>query len=255
MRFIRIAFAVLLVVLMAGTAFAHFGMVIPSEPVVTPEKRSVDVTLSFSHPFAGEGMELVKPKAFAVVHEGETQDLLGALEETTVMDHAAWKTGYEVQRPGVYTFYMEPEPYWEPAEDAHIIHYTKTIVPAFGGEDGWDEPAGLKTEIVPMLRPFGNYAGNAFVGKVLLDGKPLPNAEVEVELYNTEGFAMPTDYHETQVVVADEQGVFTFACPQPGWWGFAALNTADFTLPDPEGNEKPVEIGGVLWVYMHPYSK
>lgn len=255
MRLFPVAFAALLVVLMAVPALAHFGMVIPSEPVVTQDKRSVDVTLSFSHPFAGEGMDLVKPKAFGVAHEGETHDLLGALEETTVMDHPAWKTSYEVRRPGVYSFYMEPEPYWEPAEDAHIIHYTKAVVPAFGGEDGWDEPAGLKTEIVPMLRPFGNYAGNAFVGKVLLDGKPVPNAEVEVELYNTEGFAMPTDYHETQVVVADEQGVFTFACPQPGWWGFAALNTADFTLPDPDGAQKPVEIGGVLWVYMHPYSK
>ncbi|MFW5735087.1 MAG: DUF4198 domain-containing protein [Oceanidesulfovibrio sp.] len=255
MRLSRFACAVLFVAFMATPALAHFGMVIPGEPLATEDNRSVDVTLSFSHPFAGAGMDLVKPKAFGVVHEGEMEDLLGALEETTVMDHQAWKTRYDVKRPGVYTFYMEPQPYWEPAEDSHIIHYTKAVVPAFGGEDGWAEPMGLKTEIVPLLRPFGNYAGNAFVGQVLLDGAPVPNAEVEVELYNTEGFAMPTDYHETQVIVADAQGVFTFACPQPGWWGFAALNTADFTLPDPDGNQKPVEIGGVLWVYMHPYSK
>jgi hypothetical protein len=25
-------------------------------------------------------------------------------------------------------FYMEPEPYWEQAEDSFTIHYTKTVV-------------------------------------------------------------------------------------------------------------------------------
>ncbi|QJT07807.1 DUF4198 domain-containing protein [Oceanidesulfovibrio marinus] len=255
MRFNRLVLAAFFLLIMSAPAFAHFGMVIPSQPVVTPDNRSVDVTLSFSHPFGGEGMNLVKPKEFGVVFEGEKTDLLGSLKEATVMEHPAWTVHYDVKRPGVYTFYMEPVPYWEPAEDCSIIHYTKAVVPAFGGEDGWDEPLGLKTEIVPLLRPFGNYAGNAFVGQVLLDGKPVPNAEVEVELYNQAGFSLPSDYHETQVVKADGAGIFTFACPQPGWWGFAALNTADFTLPDPDGNQKPVELGGVLWIYMDEYSK
>lgn len=71
---------------------------------------------------------------------------------------------------------MEPQPYWEPAEDCYIVHYTKAYVAAFGEEEGWDEPAGLKTEIVPLTRPFGNYAGNVFQGQVLLNGKPVPGA-------------------------------------------------------------------------------
>ena len=44
----------------------------------------------------------------------------------------------------------DPQPYWEPAEDAFIIHYTKTVVTAFGDDGGWDEEIGLKTEIVPL---------------------------------------------------------------------------------------------------------
>lgn len=56
---------------------------------------------------------------------------------------------------------MEPKPYFEPAEDCYIIHYTKTVVSAFGLE-GWDRELGLKTEIVPLTRPFGLYAGNVF---------------------------------------------------------------------------------------------
>lgn len=247
--------AVLVLLFTAQQALAHFGMAIPSSPAATADQRSVDVAFSFSHPFAGEGMILEKPAACGVLYEGKTTDLLGQLKETKVMGRKSWTMQYQPKRPGVYTFYMEPKPYWEPAEDCHIIHYTKVSLPAFGGDEGWDEPVGLRTEIVPMLRPFGNYAGNAFVGQVLLGGEPVPGAEVEVELYNQGRFSMPTEYHETQVVVADDNGVFSFTCPQEGWWGFAALNTAEETIPDPEGNPKSIEIGAVFWTYMHAWGK
>ncbi len=233
-------------------AAAHFGMVIPERPVLTDEVRSTAVAISFSHPNAGEGMDMVKPKQAIVAVNGERTDL--ALGETEVMGHAAWTTTLEAGRPGLYTLYVEPEPYWEPAEDAHIIHYTKTVVPAFGAEEGWEAPLGAPVEIVPMLRPFGNFAGNVFVGKALRDGEPVPHAVVEVEPFNQAGLPIPTQYHETQVVVADENGVFQFACPRPGWWGFAFLTEADYTLPDPDGADKAVELGGVFWIYMHSYE-
>lgn len=247
--------AALIACLTTGNAFAHFGMVIPSENIITPEKKSVTVDLSFSHPFEMIGMDLVKPKAFYMLAEGEKTDLLGNLKESKVMDHQAWNIDVAIKKPGVYGFVMEPTPYWEPAEDLSIIHYTKTLIAAFGDDQGWDEPLGIPTEIVPLTRPFGNYAGNSFSGKVLLNGKPVPGAEVEVELYNKEKkFAAPSDYHVTQVVKADENGVFTFACPQPGWWGFAALNEADYKLKNPAGEEKGVELGAVLWVYLDSYK-
>jgi cobalt/nickel transport protein len=52
----------------------------------------------------------------------------------------------------------------------------------------------------------------------------------------------------TQVVKADDAGVFTYCAPRAGWWGFAALNTADYRLQAPDGTMKDVEVGGVLWV-------
>ncbi len=236
-------------------AAAHFGMVIPSENIVTQQKKSVDVTLSFSHPFEGHGMELAKPLQFFVAKDGKRTDLLPTLSETTVMDHKAWQSTFKVQRPGVYHFAMEPIPYWEPAEDVSIIHYTKTVVAAFGADEGWDEPMGLPTEIVPLLRPFGNYAGNSFTGQVFMDKKPVANAEVEVEFYNQDGsLQAPSDYHVTQVVKADDNGVFTFTCPKAGWWGFAALSEADYTINNPEGEAKGVELGAVLWIYFDDYS-
>ncbi len=245
----------LVMVLFAAPALAHFGMVIPDKSVVAQEDKTVNLTLSFSHPMEGHGMDLVKPAKFQVFHEGKAEDLLGSLTETKVMDHAAWQASYAVKRPGVYQFVMEPQPYWEPAEDLSIIHYTKTIVAAFGEEEGWTEPLGLKTEIVPLARPFGAYAGYAFTGRVLLNGKPAPGAEVEVEYYNQDKKLVPaSEMHVTYVVKADDQGVFTAVCPRPGWWGFAALSEGDFSIKNPEGADKPVELGAVLWVQMSDWQ-
>lgn len=239
----------------AGQAMAHFGMVIPSDNIVTQKKKTVDISLSFSHPFELAGMDLPKPDKFYVIKDGKQTDLLGSLNETKIMSHKAWQTSYSITRPGVYQFAMIPKPYWEPAEDLSIIHYTKTIIAAFGADEGWDEPMGLPTEIVPLLRPFGNYAGNSFTGMVLLNDQPVPNAEVEVEFYNQDAsLVAPSDYHVTQVIKADTNGIFSFTCPRGGWWGFAALNEADYSLKNPQGEDKAVELGAVLWIYLDTYQ-
>ena len=242
--------------LSAAPAAAHFGMVIPSDNMVMQqEPRTVNVKLSFSHPFELVGMELARPKAFAVMANGEKQDLLAALKETTVMGRKAFEADYEVKRPGIYMFYMEPEPYWEPAEDCFIIHYTKTVVTAFGDDEDWDAEVGLKTEIVPLSKPYALYAGNIFQGIVKMDGRPVPYAEVEVEYYNAQGQAKaPTDYMVAQTIKADQNGLFTYAAPVAGWWGFAALNKADFKL-EHDGAEKDVELGAVIWVKFEPWGR
>jgi cobalt/nickel transport protein len=234
------------IVFTAGSASAHFGMVIPSDQMVMQEDdRNVKVDLLFWHPFEGIGMELVKPARFAVVANGEQKDLLESLKPVKTNGHQTLTAQYTIKRPGVYVFYMEPQPYWEPAEDCFIVHYTKTVVTAFGDDEGWDEELGLKTEIVPLSKPFGLYTGNVFQGIVKLDGNPVPHAEVEVEYYNESGqYTAPTDYMVTQTIKADANGVFTYAAPKAGWWGFAALNTSD-------GKEKDIELGAVIWVQFH----
>jgi cobalt/nickel transport protein len=239
------------IIFSAGSAMAHYGMLIPSDSMVMQnDNRTVNLTLSFSHPFEGEGMELIKPAVFGVAENGKKVNLLNTLKKTKVMGHAAWETSYTIKRPGVYMFYMEPKPYWEPAENCYIIHYTKTVVTAFGDDEGWDQEIGLKTEIVPLSKPYGLYAGNVFQGIVKLDGKPVPYCEVEVEYYNTDGKAQaPTDYMVTQTIKADINGVFTYATPKAGWWGFAALNTSEEKIKG-----KEVEIGAVLWIKFHDWK-
>jgi cobalt/nickel transport protein len=230
-------------------AFSHFVMIIPSDSMVmADDNRTIELNLSFSLPFEIIGLDMEKPKLFEVFENGQPKDLKPAMTASKVMEHTAWKASYAVKRPGVYMFCMEPEPYWEPMEDCFIIHYTKTVVTAFGVDAGWDAEAGLKTEIVPLSKPYALYTGNLFQGIVKLDGKPVPYAEVEVEYYNKDKKATaPTDYMIAQTIKADANGVFSYAAPQSGWWGFAALNTADFQL-EKDGVKKNVELGAVIWV-------
>jgi cobalt/nickel transport protein len=240
--------ALALLFLAVVPARAHFGMIIPSdEMVMKGESREVDLQIMFWHPFEGTGMDLVKPAEFGVVANGQKEDLLATLSPQKLKERQTWRTSYTIKRPGIYVFYLIPQPYWEPAEDCYIVHYTKTVVAAYGQDEGWDEPIGLKTEILPLSKPFGLYAGNVFQGVVLLNGKPVPGAEVEVEYFNVEGkYSAPTDYMVTQTIKADPNGVFTYAVPKAGWWGFAALSTDDRQIKG-----KDVEIGAVIWVNFH----
>lgn len=234
-------------------AEAHFGMVIPSTPAVMETSDSdITVDVKFWHPFENTGMNMEKPKSFQVFTGGKAVDLLPRLRESELRGFKKWTADYNIDRPGLYVFATEPVPYWEPEEDKFIIHYIKTYVGAFGDDEGWNEPAGLKTEIVPLTNPTGLYAGGLFTGRVLLNGKPVPGSEVEAEWYpgeNKQGQA-PHDAMITLSLMADDNGVFSFAAPRSGWWGFAALNDADYKLKN-EGQDKDVELGGVVWVYFH----
>ncbi|MFQ5508130.1 MAG: DUF4198 domain-containing protein [Leptospirillia bacterium] len=234
-------------------ALAHFQMIIPSDDMVEQgENRKVDLDLRFWHPLEGIGMPMDKPARFGVMARGETTDLMGKLKAVQLKDregnrHAAYTATHKIGR-GDNIFFVEPKPYWEPAEDSFIIHYTKVIVNGLGVEVGWDEPVGLKTEIIPFTRPYGLWKGNVFTGQVLLKGKPVAGAEVEVEYYDTKGkVKVPAGPMVTQVVKADDNGVFSYAMPKAGWWGFAALSTDDQPI-QMNGENKDVEIGAVLWV-------
>lgn len=241
----------------ATPALAHYGMIIPNDTMISQQDgRSVDLTMSFSHPFEMDGMTLDAPVKFSVTHEGATTDLLGDLQGETVMGDQGYTLEYPLGRPGTYIFAMEPQPYWEPAEDAFIIHYTKTYVTAFGDDEGWDTELGLKTEIVPLSKPFGLWEHNVFQGIVKMDGEAVPYAEVEVEFFNNgAGATVPDELMITQTVKADGNGVFTYAPPSDGWWGFAALNTADYTLTEAtSGEEKAVELGAVIWVHFEDWT-
>ncbi len=245
----------LLVLLAMGThALAHFQELIPSTDVVTQETgATIDLALTFTHPLElGPAMEMFTPTRFGVLTGGETFDLLGTLEATRVDEATAYLSRYDVQRPGDHVFFVEPAPYWEPAEGAHIIHYTKVVVNGYGLDEGWDERVGFPIEIEPLVRPYDLFTGNLMRGLVLQNGEPVPFAEVEVEWRNDGTVDATTLDFTTQVIKAGPDGVFSYAMPRSGWWGFAALVTSDETLANPSGEQAPIELGGLLWVHVEP---
>ena len=249
-----LAIAFSLMLFAAGSASAHFGMVIPSESnVMESEDATIALSLKFWHPFENKGMNLEKPTAFQVHANGQTENLLPTLAQKQEQEVTTWQSQYTVKRPGLYTFVMEPTPYFEPVEDCFIIHITKAYVSAFGGDDNWDEPLGLKAEITPLTDPNALYAGNLFQGRVLHNGKPVAGATVEVEWYPGEQLQGDAPYENmvTQTVKADDAGVFSFVAPRAGWWGFAALLEDDQKITF-EGEEKDVELGAVTWAYFYP---
>ena len=250
-------------VTMAGVtpAYAHFQMLIPSDDMVgSPGERHLRFDIKFWHPFEGHGMSMDTPVQFGVRTNGKNIDLRKSLQPHPYMDNSGknrdgFQASYDVTRPGDYIFYIEPKAYWEPAEESFIVHYTKVVVNGLGLEEGWDDEVGLKAEIIPLTRPYGLYTNNVFQGIVKLNGKPAPFSKVEVEYYNEDGkLKAPDDPMITQVVKADVNGVFTYAMPRAGWWGFAALHTAAKKMMH-DGKEYPVEIGALMWVKTHDMPK
>lgn len=231
----------------ATSLLAHFQTVMTDQSVVEQKNPKVLIQYEFTHPFEQQSMNMQKPKEAGVFFEGKKTSLLSNLQSVEKNKMTTWKSEYTIKEPGVYQFYVDPMPYFEPAEDKFIRHQTKTIVDAFNSGEGWDKPIGLKAEIIPLSRPYSLYAGNLFSGKVLYKGKPVPNAEIEIEYYNTQGLKAPNDMYGTQVVKADNNGVFHVALPLDGWWGFAALIDDDEKIKH-EGKSYPVELGAVLWL-------
>jgi cobalt/nickel transport protein len=234
----------ILAILLAVCANAHFLTFLSNtDNIQSKEQSTLKFDAMFIHPFEQTGMTMVKPKGIFLGDEKLP------LKETKKLEHKAWTSEYKVKRPGVYKFHAVPEAYFEPAEEKYIIHVPKLIISAFGLEDGWDEPLGLKYEIIPLTKPFGLYSGNLFQGKVLHNGKAAANVEVEVELYNEFGLKAPSDAHITQVVKTDDNGVFSFVMNHKGWWGFAAL--IEEGEKEFQGKMYPIENGALMWVKVY----
>jgi cobalt/nickel transport protein len=190
-----------------------------------------------------------KPKQFGVLVGGKKTDLTAALKDKKIDGKTAYTASYKLAKPGDHVFFVEPAPYWEPAEQKLIVHYTKVVVNGMDSGQGWDAAVGFPIEIEPLVRPYGLWTGNCFRGVVKKAGKPLAFAEIEVEYYNSEGKVKPpADAFLTQVIKADANGTFCYTMPRAGWWAFAALIDGDEKMKGPDGKMVDVELGGLIWV-------
>jgi cobalt/nickel transport protein len=251
MKYATLGLAALLVALGAHPSFAHFQELIPSSNILEGEKQR-DVTLSavFTHPMEGAPtMDMGQPVKFGVIGRDEKrEDLLATLKKVSVGGKQAFTAKYRVKGPANYIFSLEPAPFWESTERKMLIHYTKVVVNAYGADEGWDQMTGAPIEIRPLTRPFGLWTGNVFSGIVYYDGKPSPYTRIEIEYVSDGKIKLPSDPYITAVIKSDANGYFSYAMPKAGWWGFAALVTGVRKMPNPSGEQVPVEEGGLIWV-------
>lgn len=230
-------------------------------PATSAEPEEVDILLSMMRPFHHAGVEVDMPQLFAVLRhdadpaapEGgaapERRDLLGDVEEIRYLEQKAWGANVALDKPGLYQFIVEGRPWWDDERQTFLRHQATMALPVLGVERGWNEPAGQSFEIVPLTRPFGLSAPALFSGRVLLDGKPLPDAKVRMMRINTDGATAPTPWHQELAGVSNTAGEFSFLLAQPGWWCCQALTDGP-PLKGPDGELKPVERGALFWLFV-----
>ncbi|MCS7232808.1 MAG: DUF4198 domain-containing protein [Synergistetes bacterium] len=268
MKRLSVALSLVVILSFACPSFAHFQLLIPSKVFVEGSPQKLEFFMPFTHPMEGGPiMDVERPAEFGFSLKGERKVLKDAIKAVEVEVFPSWHPDYKdnrgkkaraykaevlIDKPGDYIFYLIPQPYFESQEGRFIWQITKVIVNAFGAEEGWDRPLGLKAEIVPLVKPYALWVGNEFKGKVLIDGKPASNIDVEIEYYNEDGKIkdIPSDAFVTQVVKTDENGIFSYVIPWAGWWGFAAIG---------EGGERehqskryPIELDAVIWIKAFP---
>jgi len=252
----------------AVPAQAHF-MVTYTPETVLEKGKDIEMRIVFTHPAeAGHTMDMGGVKEFYVLQKrGDSEvkktDLKGSLKEITWKNpessnkaFAATIARKDIRSMGDYVFCMVPGYYFEKEEDTYMQQIAKLILNVGGIPGNWNEPAGLPCEILPLTKPYGLWTGNVFQGQVLSQGKPVANAEIEVEYMShmpdlktnsmpkKSSVNYPNDVLVTQTIFTDEKGYFTFGLPKAGWWGFAALGVG----PEKEYNGKELSQDAVLWV-------
>uniref|UniRef100_Q07IL5 DUF4198 domain-containing protein n=1 Tax=Rhodopseudomonas palustris (strain BisA53) TaxID=316055 RepID=Q07IL5_RHOP5 len=241
----------------AVPAKSHFQLIYT--PEVNLEKPAeIPLLLVFSHPFAnGHVMDMAKPEQFFVVNKEKKIDLLGKLVPVTFTgaenSAAAFETRFAVKGLGDYVFGLVPAPYLEKSEDKFIQQITKAFVNRGGAPSDWDKPMGLPTEIVPLNKPTAIVAGSTFSGRLLSKGKPVADAEIEIEYIaaepdvaaRTAGKSTVTPPPGgTLVAKTDANGIFTFGIAKAGFWGFAALGVG----PAKKFQGKDLSQDAVIWI-------
>jgi cobalt/nickel transport protein len=264
-----ISVGMLLSVIIAGSAHAHFQVLYTPETALE-KGGETSLAMVFTHPFhAGPSMDMSEPYAFYVISQrGE-----GAIQNRTDLSEylrplkwgglAGEAAAYTAELPrrvtrslGDYVFVLEAAPYYEAEEDKYIQQLTKTIMNVGGIPGNWADPVGLATEIIPLDKPYANWVGGVFRGVVMSGGEPVPNAEIEVEYMNhppdleANGFSRsgmivePQASFGTMGIRANDRGEFMIGLPRAGWWGICALATG----PDTEHEGKELSQDAVLWI-------
>lgn len=227
-------------------------------------KEEVDLLIFGMEPFRYRGVAIDPPRIFTIYRfdrDAEDpkrpacrEDRLGDIEEIRYLGQKAWGANVGLDRPGLYQFVIETQPWWSPSEAGYARHIVKTMLPVYGEDWGWDIPLGLSHEIVPLVRPFGLLSPALFSARVLVNGKPAPDMPVHVFRINTEKSSVPTPWHEEMELRTLPDGTFSVVLNKAGWWCCAASRPGE-PLKGPDGQPSPLQESTLFWLYVDAQGK
>lgn len=267
----KLTLALVVFTVITGFASAHFLVMYTPSSVV--EGSEIPFQIVFTHPFnAGHTMNIGENEAGEIkgfesvfsVHKGQITDITSALEEVTFSSLENSGVAYDLtltrdlgfRGGGDWVMIGVPAPYYEGAEDIYIQQITKVMINKGEIATDWDaRVADGYPEILPFVKPYAVWVGGVFRGLVVDgNGDPVPNAEIEVEYINYDvdmennKFAgepkIHKEGHGAAVILADDNGNFSFTPPKAGYWGFAALGAGG----DLEFDGKELSQDAVLWI-------
>jgi cobalt/nickel transport protein len=234
-------------------ARAHFTMLLPQTPAAK-RGEPVSVVYQWGHPFEHQLFDAAAPESvYVVAPDGQRTDLVKALQRISVptaeqKQAAAYRITFTPQRRGDHLLVLTAPPVWM-ADEQEFWQDTVKVVVHVQTQNGWDRSAGAAFEMVPLTRPYGLQPGMAFQAQVLVQGKPLAAAPVEIERYNAEPpKELPPDEQVTRAARTDPNGVVTGTLTEPGWWCLTARR--DGGQRTHEGKPYPVRQRTTLWIFV-----
>ncbi len=250
--------------LFACAALAHVQLLVPLEQegqVAPAGVCQLDLRLLEHASRDGPALAMGQPRQLGVLVNSKKTSLIENVKPKPSGGQPAYTAEFKMKEPGAHVFYLEPAPYWEPAEQVMGTHFAKVIVNScdaklpteseMGWEnwEGWDKLVGFPVEIEPLVQCTSLWTGSAFTGIVRVNGKPAPRCRVEVESLNDRGaLKLPDNSFLTQILKTNAKGEFTFVPPRAGWWALTAIPEIRKTARNPEGKKVKAELGGVLWI-------
>lgn len=224
-----------------------------------------DLLITLMDPFANQGFAMDPPQSFTVLRynrEGQSKDghllpvrrdLLGDVEEILYKGQKAWGANVGLVHPGLFQFVLETKPWWDEKQKTFLQQSIKVMVPVYGEDAGWHESTGQRFEIVPLTRPFGLTAPQTFTGRVLLENRPLPGAQVTLYRINTDGQKVPTHWHQSLSLRSNANGEFSFTANRAGWW-CAMAHLEGAPLKGADGQPKTLQLGTLFWFFVDSES-
>lgn len=227
-------------------------------------KEEVDLLIVGMEAFRYRGVAIDPPRIFTIYRfdkdaenpkrPAKREDRLGDIEEIRYLNQKAWGANVGLDRPGLYQFVIETQPWWSQSEAGYERHIVKTMLPVFGEDWGWDLPLGLSHEIVPLVRPFGLFSPALFAARVLVNGKPAAGVPVQVFRINTEKTKVPTPWHEEMHLRTLPDGTFAVVLNRAGWWCCTATREGA-PLKGPDGQPSPLKESALFWLYVDAQGK